>query len=97
MVLNMALRAGALEEKIWNVIRVAPAKMASTPPVISDADRIGRTRVDSRWCSGMSTIASEAPRSTISIIDHRTITATRVRMPIMATGYSSGFRSECIT
>jgi hypothetical protein len=93
----MALRVGALEEKIWNVIRTIPAKMASTPPVIRHAEIIGRTREDNRWCSGMSTIASEAPRSTISIIDHRTMTATRVRMPIMATGYSSGFRSECIT
>jgi hypothetical protein len=93
----MAPRVEALEEKIWKVIRVIPVKRANTPPVISNEETIGRTRVDSRWWSGMSTIASEAPRSTISIIDHKTITATSVRMPIIATGYSSVFRSERIT
>ena len=80
---NIPDRVVAFAEKIMSVIQAAPRNPRRTTTVMIAAEKCGLTRAERRWWRGMSTIAREPPRSTMSITDQKTMMVTVVIMPMM--------------
>jgi hypothetical protein len=89
----MLVRVGAFAVRIMRVMATAPRRATRTPPVMIAAEKCGLTRAERRWCNGMSTMASEPPKSTMSITDQKTMNAMMVMIPMTANGKRSLLRS----
>jgi hypothetical protein len=77
-------------------MHAAPTKATSTPVVMIAAEKCGFTRAERRWWSGMSTMDNEAPRSTMSITDQKTMNAMTVIIAMIMIGKRSVFFSACM-
>jgi hypothetical protein len=83
---NIVVRVATLDEKNINVRYPNPQQAVKMRRVMAVAEMRGRDRCVSQWWSGRRTIARDAPSNTMSIIDHNTTMAARVRMTMRMKG-----------